>query len=114
MEGMRFSSEPEVRIARALERAGIMYLPNCLVRAGQPNAMSSSFPDFLICYGGKWGILEVDGQKSHMGRATEDHERTRRLEGHGGIAYFTRFDYQACMTDPDAVVRKFIEILKLK
>lgn len=67
-KGIRFNSEPEVKIAQALERAGVMYIPNCLVRAGTPNSMLSRFPDFLICYGGKWGILEVDGQKFHSGR----------------------------------------------
>lgn len=111
---VRFSSEPEVKIAQALERAGIMYIPNCLVRAGSPNEMVSRFPDFLICFDGKWGILEVDGQKYHQGRATEDHERSRIMERHGGIAYLTRFDYQRCMNDPDGVIKDFIEVLKQK
>jgi very-short-patch-repair endonuclease len=76
--------------------------------------MVSRFPDFLICFDGKWGILEVDGQKYHQGRATEDHERSRIMERHGGIAYLTRFDYQRCMNDPDGVVKDFIEVLRQK
>lgn len=111
---IRFSSEPEVKIAEALERAGIMYIPNCLVRAGSPEEMVSRFPDFLICFDGKWGILEVDGQKYHQGRATEDHERSRIIERHGGIAYLTRFDYRRCMDDPDGVIKDFIEVLQRK
>jgi hypothetical protein len=113
-KGIRFNSEPEVEIAKALERAGIMYMPNCLVRAGNPSGMVSRFPDFLICVEGKWGILEVDGQKYHAGRATEDHERSRIMERHGGIAYLTRFDYQRCISDPDGVVKDFIEVMKHK
>lgn len=111
---IRFNSEPEIKVAQALERAGVMYIPNCLVRAGSPGAMVSRFPDFLICYRGKWGILEVDGQKFHVGRATEDHERSRIIERHGGITYLTRFDYQRCLNDPDGVVRDFLEILQSK
>src|SRR5690606_15013611 len=34
--GMRFSSKPEVEIAKALDRAGVLYLPNCLARVGEP------------------------------------------------------------------------------
>jgi hypothetical protein len=112
--GMRFSSPPEVEIAKALDNLGVMYLPNCLTRVGSTGNRQNRFPDFLICYRGKWGLLEVDGQTYHSGRATEDHERSRLIEKHGGIAYFTRFDAQRCMKDPEGVVQEFLEILGSK
>ncbi len=113
-EGMSFNSMPERKIAEALDRAGVMYLPNCLARVGTPSQRLNRFPDFLICFEGKWGILEVDGRKHHNGRATEDYERNRIIEKHGGIAYFTRYDYERCVADPDGVVKEFLDILKLK
>lgn len=113
-EGMRFSSKPEVAIAKALDKLGIMYLPNCLIRVGSIGNRLNRFPDFLICYTGKWGILEIDGKAYHTGRATEDHERSRLIERHGGVAYFTRFDSKRCMNDPDGVVKEFLEILANK
>lgn len=112
--GMRFSSQPEVEIAKALDRLGVMYLPNCLVRVGSPGNRETRFPDFLISHKGKWGILEVDGKKYHTGRAAEDHDRSRQIERHGGIAYFTRFDAMRCMNDANGVVKEFLDILEKK
>lgn len=112
--GMKFSSPPEVKIAIALDNLGVMYLPNCLTRVGTPGSRQNRFPDFLICYAGKWGILEIDGQSVHKGNATEDHERSRLIERHGGVAYFTRYPAARCQSDPDGVVKEFLEILKNK
>lgn len=113
-QGMRFSSEPEVRIAQALDRRGVMYLPNALIRVGVPSARVNRFPDFLVSYQGKWGILEVDGSAYHTGRRSEDHERARLIEKHGGIQWFTSYSARQCMTDPDSVVAEFLEILGTK
>ena len=61
------------------------------------------------------GILEVDGQTYHTpSNATKDHERTRDIEQHGGIAYFTRFTAKECMANPDQVVQQFLNILGTK
>jgi hypothetical protein len=115
-EGQKFSSLPEVAIAKALDKAGVMYFPNCLVRVGLPGMKrENKYPDFLITHKGKWGILEVDGQTYHTPtNATKDHERSRALEQHGGIKYFTRYDAQRCMKEPDKVVAEFLRILETK
>jgi hypothetical protein len=110
--GMRFSSQPEVEIAKALEKTGVTYLPNCLVRVGAPSNQQTLFPDFLICYKGKWGILEVDGQTYHNGTATADYDRMRKLIQH--VAYFDRYEAKKCMSEPDKVVKTFLDILGSK
>ncbi len=71
---LRFRSESEVRIARALDAAGVLLLPNCLARVevGQDKRATRE-ADFLVCHNGKWGILEVDGP-FHLG-AVVDHEQ---------------------------------------
>ena len=57
-----FRSESEIRIAQALERANVLFLPNCLARLGLKEDRKNREADFLVCAGGKWGILEVDGE----------------------------------------------------
>jgi hypothetical protein len=110
-ENMRFNSPPEIEIAKALDRIGVMYLPNCLARLGTPGHRECRIPDFLICYKNRWGILEVDGKTYHTGRASEDHDRSRLIEKQGGIVYYTRYDAMRCQNKPDEVVSEFLEIL---
>jgi hypothetical protein len=114
-ESMKFNSKGEVAIAQALERLGVMYLPNCLTRVGGKDSRQARFPDFLICYRGKWGILEIDGATYHTPTsATQDHDRRRQFEQHGGINFFDRFPYKRCMSEPDRVVKEFLDILATK
>ncbi len=61
--GLRFRSESEVRIAQALDRAGVLYLPNCKARVGSRDRRRNSEADFLVCHSGEWGVLEVDGSQ---------------------------------------------------
>ncbi len=69
-------------------------------------------PDFLVCLGGKWGILEVDGEPFHpASRTVEDHERHRLFKQHG-IRVVEHFDATKCYEAPQTVVKKFLEILK--
>ena len=112
--GMKFdpNSPGEVAIAKALDRLGVIYLPNCLVRTGEPGSRQTLFPDFLICHEGKWGILEVDGQMYHKGSATQDYERMRKLISY--IKHFDRYPAKRCMDEPDTVVKEFIGILAKK
>lgn len=113
-KGMKFdpNSPGELAIAQSLDRMGILYLPNCLVRVGAPNNQQTFFPDFLICHNGKWGILEVDGQKYHQGTATQDYERMRKLIQH--IAHFDRYPSQRCVDNPDGIIKEFLSILAKK
>ncbi len=108
---LRFRSESELRIAQALDRTGVLFLPNCLARLGTPSDRQNREPDFLICDHGKWGILEVDGEPFHPpSRTVHDHERARLFKTHG-IRVVEHFDAGECYGNPDAVVAKFLQLL---
>lgn len=109
--GLRFRSHSEMTIAQALDRAGVMYLANCLARLGPPPDRLTREADFLVCHDGRWGILEVDGEPFHpASRTAEDHERDRlfRLQGVSAVEHF---DAGECRRDADGVVRRFLEVL---
>jgi hypothetical protein len=109
--GLRFRSRSEMIIAQALDRAGVMYLANCLARLGPPPDRLTREADFLVCHDGRWGILEVDGEPFHpASRAAEDHERDRsfRLQGVSAVEHF---DAGECRRDADGVVGRFLEVL---
>lgn len=111
-ETLRFRSITEIRIAEALDRAGVLFFPNCKVRLGPVGARKNIEPDFLICHDGKWGILEVDGELTHPpSRTAQDHERDRALKMHG-MRVIEHFDASKCFEDPDGVVQEFLEILR--
>jgi uncharacterized protein YjbI with pentapeptide repeats len=102
-----FRSPAEVEIAKALDRAGVLFYPNnkCRLAADQVNKES----DFLVFHAGKFGILEVDGRTYHK-IAADDHERDRLFKRYG-IRVIERFDANRCSNEPDEVVRQFLEIL---
>jgi len=109
---LRFRSQSEIRIAQALDRAGVLFLPNCKARLGSPGNRQNREADFLVCHKGKWGILEVDGEPFHPpSRIVEDHKRDRLFRAHG-ILVVEHFDASECYENPDAVVCRFLEILK--
>lgn len=111
-EGLRFRSESEVRIAQALDRAGVMYLPNCKARVGSKDRRRNLEADFLVCHEGKWGGLEVDGAEWHpAARAAQDHERDRPFLRHGA-AVVQRFPADECFENPDGVASQFLALLK--
>lgn len=111
-EGLRFRSESEVRVAQALDRAGVLYLPNCQARVGSKDRRRNSEADFMICVDGKWGVLEVDGSQWHPPqRAAQDHQRDRPFKHHGAVVV-ERFDAGECFENPDGVVRQFLALLR--
>lgn len=111
-EGLRFRSESEVRVAQALDRAGVLYLPNCKARVGSKDRRRNSEADFLVCADGKWGVLEVDGGQWHPPkRAAQDHQRDRPFKHHGAVVV-ERYDAGECFENPDGVVREFLRLLK--
>jgi hypothetical protein len=108
---LRFRSESEIRIAKALDAAGVMFLPNCRARVTSAAGRRNREADFLVCQRGKWGVLEVDGEPFHPpSRTVEDHERDRLFRGHG-VRVVEHFDANRCFENPEAVVREFLEIL---
>jgi hypothetical protein len=111
--GLRFRSQSEVRIAQALDdMPGVMFLPNCKGRVGSKDRRRNLETDFIVMYGGVWGVLEVDGPH-HEGKAAHDHERDRPLHHHGA-AVVQRYESLDCFKEPEAIVLKFMALLKAK
>ncbi len=109
---LRFRSQSEIRVAQALDQAGVLFLPNCLARLGGKEGRRNREADFLICHQGKWGILEVDGEPFHPPvRTVYDHERDRLFQRHG-IVVVQHFDADKCFNDPTGVVDEFLSILE--
>ncbi len=110
--GMRFRSESEAHIARALDRAGALFLPGALMRLGVVGARHTREADFLVCWQGVWGILEVDGAPFHgPDRASADAARDR-VFNEQGIGVIMRADAARCFAAPDAVVAAFLALLQ--
>lgn len=107
---LRFRSKSEIKIAQALDKTGVLFFPNCKARLGSISGRENREADFLICYEGKWGILEVDGEIFHS-TAAKDHGRDRLFRSYG-VRVIERFTADQCYNNPDAVVRQFLTILK--
>jgi len=110
-QNLSFSSVSEVKIAQALDRVDVLFFPNCHGRLTTTQGRRNRECDFLVCYEGIWGILEVDGEPFHpASRATEDHKRDGFFLDHG--VWVHRFDSNECFNHPDDVVQRFLERLK--
>lgn len=110
-KNLLFRSQSEVHIAQALDKAGVLYLPNCRARLGLGGQRLNREADFLVCASGNWGILEVDGEPFHPpSRTVQDHERDRLFRSHG-IKVVEHFDADRCYQQPEGVVREFLRIL---
>lgn len=109
-KGFWFRSRTEIRIAKALDRAGLLFYPNSKARLNKAEFRVNRESDFLVFRAGKFGILEVDGRDYHQ-TAADDHERDRLFKRYG-IRVIERFDATRCWNEPDKVVQEFLEILK--
>lgn len=109
---LNFRSQSEIRIAEELDRAGVMFFPNCRARVSDSeNTRVIREPDFLVCHEGRWGVLEVDGEPFHPPtRTTSDHERDRIFRSHG-VRVVEHFDATRCFNEPEGVVRDFLKLL---
>ena len=108
---LNFRSKSEVRIAQALDKAGVLFLPNCFARCSTTEGRRNREADFLVCSDGRWGILEVDGEPFHPpARTVHDHERDRIFKAHG-IRLVEHFDSGECFDKPDVVVNRFLQLL---
>ena len=111
-KNLSFRSKSEIRVAQALDNAGVLFMPNCLARLSSSEGRRNREADFLICCDGKWGILEVDGEPFHPpSRTVHDHERDRLFKGHG-IHVVEHFDSGECFEHPEDVVRSFLDLLR--
>ncbi|HEY9632375.1 MAG TPA: hypothetical protein V6D14_03155 [Coleofasciculaceae cyanobacterium] len=110
-QNLSFSSVSEVKIAQALDRVDVLFFPNCRGRLNTTEGRRNRECDFLACYEGIWGILEVDGEPFHpASRAAEDHKRDGFFLDHG--VWVHRFDSNECFKYPDDVVQRFLQRLK--
>lgn len=105
--GLYFRSKTEIKIARALERAGILYFP---LPVACYNGQKKE-PDFLVqSKSGRWGILEVQGDTYHPpATAAQDHERSRIFRQQGIPVEF--YSASRCWEAPDEVVSNFLSVI---
>ncbi|MDB9463861.1 pentapeptide repeat-containing protein, partial [Dolichospermum circinale] len=111
-ERLHFTSKAEIKIAEALDITGVLFVPNCLTRLTTPKGRENKEADFLICYNGKWGVLEVDGPFHLAERRVEEQERERIFKKNG-IKVVERFDAERCYNNPDEVVQEFFKMIEI-
>jgi uncharacterized protein YjbI with pentapeptide repeats len=116
---LRFRSEPELEIAKVLDEMGIMYFPNASGRVMSDKGMTTREVDFLICWRGKWGILECDSEilhlvnsikKGKLPSAASDHKRDNDFNRHGQW-FIKRFTAEECRKNSHQVVTQFLDML---
>lgn len=106
-KGMIFRSNTEIRMAKALDQAGIFFLSPSTARVSSGRGRETREIDFLIFRDGRWGVLEVDGPYHHQGN---DQARDALLRAHG-LTFIARFDAEQCYHHPEVVVQTFLQRL---
>ncbi|MGK7901888.1 MAG: pentapeptide repeat-containing protein [Hormoscilla sp.] len=110
---LSFHSHPELEIAKALDRAGVLYFPSSLARICTSEGPKNKEPDFLVCcptpQGFKWGIIEVDNLNYTPEQQTEEQQWHLLFQQNGVPVY--RFDWNRCENEPEDVVREFLQLL---
>jgi hypothetical protein len=107
---LRFRSKAEIAIHTELSKRRLLFFPNAAAVLGGERPVKRE-PDFLVCFEGRWGILEVMGDSFHnSSTAAKDHERARLFKGHG-VLCMEFFSAAECAQDPKAVVDRFLGIL---
>jgi hypothetical protein len=110
-DGLRFRSRAETRIYDALKRREVLFFPNAAAVFGGKPEDEKREPDFLVCVKGRWGILEVMGERYHPGAtAARDHERARLFKDYG-LRFIEFYDAARCGLEPEAVVDDFLRRL---
>ena len=107
-KGMVFRSKTELRIAKALDHAGVIFVPPTKVRLTSGSDRQSREIDFLIYAGGHWGVLEVDGPWHNQ---TSDDSRDALLRANG-ITCIQRYDSERAYHESAAVVSEFMAWLE--
>lgn len=97
--GWQFRSLAEVKIAEALDRAGVLFFPNATARLTTAEGRTNQTPHFLVCSDGKLGILVVNRE--------EDEVETDRLLQSQGILIIHHYPVTECTEESDLVVLEF-------
>jgi hypothetical protein len=113
-DGLQFRSKTEIRVYDALKKHRVLLFPNATAVLGGktddpklPNKNKRE-PDFLLCLDGKWGILEVMGERYHPAvTAMKDHDRGRLFDDHG-VRCIHFYDAHRCYNDPEGVASDFL------
>lgn len=107
--GLTYASPAEVVLAKELESRGIPFAPLPVVSVGQVRAEV----DFLVLYGGRVMIPEVNGDHFHPPRRMADEwNRVRPLLRHG-----VRIDFIAArdlFADPGSALDRALDLLFTK
>jgi hypothetical protein len=107
----KFRSATEIKIAEALDRAGVLFFPLPKARVVTESGRMNVEPDFVVCHEGRWGILEVDGEPFHPAeRSAIEHDRDRLFRRHG-VVCVERFDAKRCYANPDKTVEEFLLLM---
>lgn len=106
--GIIYRSQSEYKVAQALEHRGILFFANsrCRIRS-RLGKTETKEPDFVVFYKGSARILEVDGADYHQ-QPSLDYKRDRTFERYG--IKVTRFTASECFSNPDEVVKEFLEL----
>lgn len=106
-KGMIFRSNTELRVAKALDHAGAVFLPPTKVRLNASGERQSREVDFLVFHAGHWGVLEVDGPwHTSAGDASRD-----ALLRANGIGCIQRVNADRAYHETAAVVAEFLTFL---
>ena len=110
---LRFRSESEVRVARALDQANVMFLPNCRARIGLQGNRQNREADFLVRHNGKLGILR-GGRRALFIRLPEPRKIMSEIGSSSCMEFLwsKHFDAGECFENPAGVVARFLNILK--
>lgn len=103
--GWQFRSAAEVKIAEALDRAGVLFFPKATARLTTSEGRQNHEPHFLVCCQGKLGILAVDVEAAALGRATDVIWQSQ------GIRTIQHYEVTECDAEPDRVVLEFLQLL---
>lgn len=106
--GFTLRSHSEVKIAKALDHKGLMFLADPKVRLAAESHRQTREVDFLVYHQGRWGILEVDGPH-HQNAVQADQWRDARFAQYG--LPVMRFPADLCYRQPEVVVETFLEKL---
>jgi very-short-patch-repair endonuclease len=106
--GLTLRSQSEVKIAKALDNKGVLFLADPKIRLNTETHRQTREVDFLIQHQGKWGILEVDGPH-HQHSTGADQWRDSLFTEHGLLVL--RFPADQCYRQPDLVVETFLQKL---
>ncbi|MGK7898128.1 MAG: hypothetical protein AB4372_32050 [Xenococcus sp. (in: cyanobacteria)] len=105
--------EAETKIAEALDSIGVTFFVKPNIRLTAPEGKCNLQPNFVIYYGGKLGIIEIDetekGLNNGLGNQTE--KNSDRFLQNTNIDIIKHYDDLRCFLEPDLVIKEFLEIL---